>query len=390
MLPKAKPTLLQLFFSFLKLGFSSFGGPSMVVYVRNLAVKKKQWLDDDTFNNGIALCQTIPGSIAIQSAAYVGLKTRGILGALISFIGFGLPAFVLMMIFASIYSVTSKVPVVVSAFAGLQAIIVAIIANATFTFGKNTLKDWRAFAIAFISAVFFWINIHPVLVILSAALAGFLLKKPNLSKPSQNEILKPIKIQYKPLVLLFSVTLTGFMLLFFLSPPLFKLATLMSRIDLFAFGGGFASIPLMYHEFVEVRSWIDAKTFMNGIILGQITPGPIVITATFVGYVYKGLLGGIIATLGTFLPSFLMLVVFAPLFDKLKVSRHFNKIISGILCSFVGLLFIVTLRFGIDTKWNIYYIILAVLAFVALFKKIDILWVVAIGILISVSLFFLL
>jgi chromate transporter len=389
MLPKANPTLLQLLFSFLRLGISSFGGPSMVVYIRNLAVKKKQWLEEETFDNGVALCQMIPGATAIQTAAYVGLKTRGAFGAMISFIGFGLPAFILMMIFAALYSFTSKIPMVVSAFSGLQTIIIAIVANATYTFGKNTLKDWKKFVIAFIAAVLFWFNIHPIFVILFSALAGFLIINPKPAKAAPDDTIQKLRFQLKPLLLLISLAFTGFVFLFIFNRPLFDLAILMFRIDLFAFGGGFATIPLMYHEFVEVRNWIDPSTFMNGIVLGQVTPGPIVITATFVGYIFKGILGGIIATISIFLPSFFMLVIIAPLFDRLKASKHFNKFISGILCSFVGLLFVVTIRFGIEVKWNIYYIILAVFAFVALLKKIDILWVVSIGLLISVLLFFL-
>ena len=99
----------------------------------------------------------------------------------------------------------------------------------------------------------------------------------------------------------------GFGLLYLFFPDLFWLAALMFRIDLFAFGGGFASLPLMLHEFVDLRG-MDSRTFLDGIALGQATPGPIVITATFVGYMQYGLAGGLVATLGIFLPSFLLVV----------------------------------------------------------------------------------
>jgi len=383
------PSLIQLFLSFLRLGISSFGGPSMVVYIRKHVVQKKNWLDGNTFDNGVALSQMIPGATAIQSAAYVGLKTRGVIGAAVCFIGFGLPAFFLMMIFAALYSYTNKIPVVISAFSGLQAIIVAIVANATFSFGKNTLKDWRSFVIAFTAAALFALNIHPIFVILVAAFAGFLLFKTNQKSTFQNETIQSMPTHLRAIILLLSIALAGFVILFFFNRPLFDLAILMFRIDLFAFGGGFASVPLMYHEFVEIRNWIDAQTFMNGIILGQVTPGPVVITATFVGYIMYGFLGGIIATISIFFPSFLLLVIIAPLIDKLKASRYFSKIITGILCSFVGLLLMVTIHFGIDVKWNTMHIILSVVAFIALLKKVDILWVVGIGTLFSVLLFYL-
>jgi chromate transporter len=157
----------------------------------------------------------------------------------------------------------------------------------------------------------------------------------------------------------------------------------MFRIDLFAFGGGFASVPLMFHEVVEVRSWLDAPTLLNGIALGQVTPGPIVITATFIGYLLKGLPGGLIATICVFLPSFMMVVGTVPDFDRLRSSPYFKKVITGIFCSFVGLLLTVTIRFALDIPWDLPRTLLTIAAFVALILKLDILWVVLIGTAIS-------
>jgi chromate transporter len=176
----------------------------------------------------------------------------------------------------------------------------------------------------------------------------------------------------------------GFIILFFVHRGLFDLAILMFRIDLFAFGGGFASIPIMFHEIVDVRSWMDGLTFLNGMALGQVTPGPIVITATFIGYLLYGPVGGVIATVSVFSPSFLIVVGIVPYFDRLRTSPNFNKAIGGILCSFVGLLLSVTIRFALNIPWDFLRIILTVAAFVALLFKVDILWVVLIGTVISV------
>jgi chromate transporter len=178
---------------------------------------------------------------------------------------------------------------------------------------------------------------------------------------------------------LLGIAAVAFVVLFFAQPRLFELAALMVRIDLFAFGGGFASVPLMFHEIVEARSWMDGTTFLNGIVLGQITPGPIVITATFVGYLLGGPLSGLIATISVFLPSFLMVVGITPYFDRLRASFAFNRAIGGILCSFVGLLLTVTVRFALNVHWDLPRILLAGAAWVALLLKVDILWVVLIG-----------
>jgi chromate transporter len=290
MLSDPQPSLSQLFVSFLRLGITAFGGPSMVAYIRKMTVEQKHWLDAETFNDGVALCQMIPGATAMQAAAYVGLRTRGVIGAATTFIGFGVPAFLLMMMFAALYTYTHNLPVVISAFSGLQTIIVSIIANATVSFGKTSLKGWKSFVIAGIAAALYGLNVSPILVIFLAAAAGLLLVE-----PKQSNTLDPAPSVWtqsytKPLLLIISVSFIGFLLLFFFNRTLFDLATLMFRIDLFAFGGGFASVPLMYHEIVEVRNWMNVQTFMNGIVLGQVTPGPIVITATFIGYLLGGCL----------------------------------------------------------------------------------------------------
>lgn len=387
MSPNTKPSIPQLFTSFLRLGLTAFGGPSMIAYIRKMAVEKKHWLEEETFSDGVALCQMIPGATAMQTAAYVGLKTQGILGAGASFIGFGLPAFLLMMVFAALYTNNHNLPVVISAFSGLQAIIVAIIANATLSFWKNTLKDWKAFLIAGVAAALFGLNVNPIFVILLAAVLGLLLVKPKPAKVNHLTSVAQNPAYTKPLLLTLSVFAIGFLLLFIFNRVLFNLAILMFRIDLFAFGGGFASVPLMFHEIVEVRNWMDSQTFMNGIVLGQVTPGPIVITATFIGYLLGGLFGSIVATIGIFLPSFIMVVGVSPYFDRLRTSPYFNKIIGGVLCSFVGLLLTVTFRFALNIHWELPHILLASAALLALLRKVDIFWVVVIGTIISVIMF---
>jgi chromate transporter len=348
-----------------------------------MAVEDKGWLDDTTFRDGVALCQAIPGATAMQTSAYVGLRKRGVAGAAASFIGFGLPAFLLMMALSALYTRTHTLPPVVSAFNGLRAIIVAIVANATVSFAGSSLKNWRDVAVAALAAILFGFRVSPILVILLAAFLGVALRARQTSPPPTIDSTRRSPSTRSILPLLVATGL-GFLLLFVIDRRLFGLAALMSRIDLFAFGGGFASVPLMFHEVVEVRSWMDGPTFLDGIVLGQITPGPIVITATFVGYLLRGPLGALIATISVFLPSFLILVGIVPHFDRLRSSPYFQNALRGSLCSFVGLLLTVTLRFAWNIPWDLPRILLASAAAAALLLKVDLLWVVAAGTVISV------
>jgi chromate transporter len=161
----------------------------------------------------------------------------------------------------------------------------------------------------------------------------------------------------------------------------------MLRIDLFAFGGGFASLPLMFHEVVNAMGWMDGKTFMDGIALGQVTPGPIVITATFVGYLVRGFPGALVATAGIFTPSFVVLVVATPFFDRLKSARYFSSATRGILASFVGLLSNMTIRFAVVVPWDAVKVLFGIAVIVALARKVNILYVVLIGSVLSIIVF---
>ncbi len=185
------------------------------------------------------------------------------------------------------------------------------------------------------------------------------------------------------LVLLFS----GLFALYFIDIKIFNFATLMMKIDLFAFGGGFASLPLMLHEIVEIRRWMDNTTFMNGIALGQVTPGPIMITSIFVGYLISGTVGALTATIAVFTPSFLMVIAVAPVMENLRAYASFARATKGILASFVGLLFFVTVKFAFAVPWDSIRVLLLSAALIALFKKVDILYLVLITSAVSPFLF---
>jgi len=139
----------------------------------------------------------------------------------------------------------------------------------------------------------------------------------------------------------------------------------------------------MYHELVVFYHWFDEQTFMDGVILGQVTPGSIIIAATFYGYIHFGILGSILATVCVFTPSFLILMAIVPFFDKLSEYPRFNKVINGILCSFVGLLVVITYRFAIDIHWNTMNVIFTLIAFVLLLKNVNAIWLILAGILLS-------
>ncbi len=381
-----RPSLTKIFLSFLALGSYAYGGPAMVVYIKDLAVRRNKWLDEETFKNGVVLCQSVPGAIAMQMAAYVGLKTRGTMGAVLSYLGFGLPAFVFMTALAYLYTRFHALPQVEAVFMGLKVIIVAIIVNAASSFSKSAIKDYRDLFIAIASAAFFWTGVSPFLVIFGAAATGFLL----FQEMTNEKKLLPEKHDFSGLKYIVATTVlicAGMVFLYFTHKELMKVAAVMLKIDLFAFGGGFAALPLMFHQVVDVKGWIDSKTFMDGIALGQITPGPIIITATFIGYLMYGFTGALVSTVAILSPSLLVVLITAPFFDKLKNSRFFVRATRAIFATFVGLLLFTAIKFALSISWTILAALFGIVSFIALFKRIHVLYVIFAGALISIALF---
>jgi len=383
-----KISLSQLFLEFLKLGATGFGALAIIDYIQREICEKKKWLDTETFNYGIVVSQMIPGSPTTQVASYVGLHLRGIAGAIVSFIAYNLPSFALMILLSYLYQRVHTIPQVASIFSGLQAIILAIVLYAVFNFGKNFIKTTQELVISLIALVWLLLEIHPIIAIIFSGVLGLLVFKRSSVVPSVSGT-PHSNYGYKSILLLFLALSSGFVLLFFVNRKLFELGASMLRVDLLAFGGGYAAIPIMFHEVVSRHQWLNAETFLNGIALGQVTPGPVIITSTFIGYLHSGFPGALIATISIYSPSLLILITAVPYFDRLKNNPYFNRAVRGMLCAFVGLLAWLALSLGLKIHWDWFKIVLAGASFIALLLKLEMVWIIIAGaIIITLSAFF--
>ncbi|MEW6019552.1 MAG: chromate efflux transporter, partial [Pseudomonadota bacterium] len=311
---------------------------------------------------------------------------RGAAGALLTYVTFGLPAFLLMLVLSVVYASTRELPGVIAIFSGLQVIVVAIVASACLGFGRKTLTGPLDVLMAAAAGGLLWLGVSPVFVVAGAALLGafvFRTITAETARPAAPDRGRPAR----RLVVLVLPLALALLVLFLTSEALFSLAASMMKINLLAFGGGFGAIPIAYHEVVEARGWLDSQTFVDGLALGQVTPGPIIMTATFIGYLTEGIPGALVATAAILAPSFILLVVLAPVFDQLQSSHHFRRAIRGILVSFVGLLLFVTLRFGFEVPWDLLRVVLGAAALIALLRRVDILYVVLAGALASFFVF---
>jgi chromate transporter len=370
------PSLGSLFGVFFRLGLTGFGGPAMITTIRELSVHRHAWVSEETFRDGLVLAQSIPGATAMQSVAYVGLRCRGVLGGLAAYVGLGTPAFFLMLGLSVFYAKTQSITWMVSLMHGLAVVVVALIAHAAWVFGRVSAREPRGLFVAVASAAALGLAVNPFLVILGAAGAGMLLYRhlePTEAPSPLGQALRQGLLQALPLFAALGAVMVA---TWFYNPDLFNLAQLMLGINSVSFAGGFAALPLMYHQIVDVAGQMSGRMFMDGIALGQITPGPISITSTFLGYMLYGPVGAVVATIAMFAPSFLILVTVAPAFTVLKGSRAFFRASLGIASSFVGLLAYVTVKFALDVNWGPAQLILLAVSLLALWRRVDILYVV--------------
>ena len=375
--PFRVPTLIDLFLSFLRLGAVSFGGPAMLAHIERLAVTRKGWLSEQDFQRGVALCQAVPGSTAMQCAAYVGLRARRFGGAVAAFVGFGLPAFTLMLVLSIVYQHSAGIPRVGSVLTGLRALVVALVAHAAWIFGRSAIKNLKQGALALVTATLFFIGASPIQILLGAALVGAIALRgsspvaPPTSRPSLLSVLAGAAPLLFALVLVFA--------LFAVNRKLASLGLSMMKVDLFAFGGGLASLPIMYREAVQIHHWVSPSVFMDGIALGQATPGPIIITATFIGQRVAGFAGAVTATACIFAPSLAILLVAEPWFFRLGRSPVFSGVTTALVLCFAGLLASVTLQLARAAPWSPASGIIAGAALAALVARVDVVWVVLAG-----------
>jgi chromate transporter len=373
-----RPSLFCIFIRFLKLGLTAFGGPAMVPYIRAMAVDREKWLDERTFRLGMSVTQIIPGATAMQVAAFVGLRARGGPGALAAYLGFGLPAFLLMLGLSALYFSTRDLPAVMAAFKGLQLVIVALILHAAINFAKRYLDSPAAQLLACVAGVWLGLKGNPILALaVVCVLSIFVFRQEQGTLPAKPERIDTAPLRFAGLLAAALAVFVG--ALYILDPALFRLGLLMIKIDCFAFGGGYVSVPLMLHEVVEVRGWLSGAQFMDGIALGQVTPGPIVMTGAFVGYAIAGVTGALVATITVFSPSLIFLCAAMPFADRLLASPMAQRVLKGSLISLVGLLAAVAVRFSLSVEWGVVEAVIALAAFIALRIKADILWVVIAG-----------
>ena len=376
---------------FLKIGATAYGGPAIAGEIKRVIVKESRWISEPEFLQGMAFCQMLPGATWVMLSTYIGYTLRGIWGAFICAAAFVLPAFTLILILSFLYFRWGDLWLIQSLFKGLGPVVVALVLNAFITFGRSILRGWKVMLIAILSFAGFILRWNIVLVFFLAAGLALLLR----GTKGENKLIQDSEAPRAPRNKADFQFLGGLAfliaLLFFIShlfhDPLFQLCLSISKVGALAFGGGFTVIALIQYDVVEKFRWVTTKEFLDGIAMGQVTPGPVMITATFLGYKLAGFWGAFMATIASFSPPFFIITLLMPYYDRLKRMPTIQTMEQGILGSFIGMLGLVLVDFGRAAFVDIPSVIFAAGAFIALLKKVDLAYILLIGAGLSILIF---
>ncbi len=302
----ARLSLAQLARYFFRLGALGFGGPiALAGYMQRDLVERRHWFTQEEYLQGLAVSQTLPGPLAAQLAMWLGYVRRGFWGAVAAALPFILPPFVIVSVVAALYVEFRGTTAIQALFYGIGPAVIALILRGAWKLLRVSIKDdrrlWAIFAV--VATVTFLVRSEVAVLFLLAGLVGVVLFAPAWLRGRA-----PSAPALVPLWLgsLLSAAPLG-------DPNvLLQLGIFFFKAGAFTFGSGLAIVPFLQQGVVRDFGWLNEREFLDAVAIGMITPGPVVITAVFVGYLVAGLAGATVAGVGVFLPPFLMVVLFAP------------------------------------------------------------------------------
>lgn len=363
----------KLFFTFLKTGTISFGGYMMLIAmiqhefsVRKKILSKKKILD------AITMASFLPGPMAINVASYIGFLIKGWKGAIISFIGVLLPSFIIMVLFSHLYLNSRNIPGFSSFFDGVMPVVAAVIFSVGYGFYKDSKDKTFTLLLVVLSFVLTSLIKGYISIILPLFICGGLNLIYNGDKIKKIQNPKKAFIRTKGIVIASLIMILLFV--FLNNAPIdslnFNLSKVFANISLTLFGGGYVFIPYLDKIIVEQIGWLTKREFIDSIAMGQITPGPILITATFIGYKINGIAGAFFSTLSIFLPSSVVIIFFSRVYYFVKKNTTVKLIIKGFKIGIIGLIYYsgYIIMFNQLESFNIFSISICIFSFIILNK----------------------
>jgi len=385
--PPAHPSFWQAFRYWLKLGCISFGGPAgQIAVMHRELVEERRWISERRFLHALNYCMLLPGPEAQQLTIYIGWLLHRTWGGIIAGTLFVLPSFFILTALSWIYLTFGNVLWVQAIFTGIKPAVVAVVAFSAWRIGSRTLKNHLLWSIAAASFIgIFFLRLPFPLIILLAGLAGFIggryaPEKFGAGKHSattkhfgpaviDDDTPPPAHTRFQwlhlALLLLVGLALWAIVMLTLGHPVLREMGLFFSQAALLTFGGAYAVLPYVYQGGVETYGWLSGPQMIDGLALGETTPGPLIMIVTFVGFIgawskqilgpdmlfLAGVTGAMVATFFTFLPSFLFILAGAPLIEATHGDIKFTAPLTGITAAVVGVILNLAVFFAWHVLW---------------------------------------
>lgn len=326
---------------FLKLGCIGFGGPiALVGYMQKDLVEERKWISQEDYLQGLAFSQLAPGPLAAQLAMYLGFVRAGVLGATIVGATFILPSFLMVLAIGKAYVTFGGTRLIAALFYGIGAAVIAIIARSAMKLIKTSIRNdkllWAVFLVLGLSTAItekeiVWLFLAGGLVVMIARTDFSALRRQR-----STVSLIPFAIG--------TTGTTGSLFLFFL------------KSSLFVFGSGLAIVPFLHGGVVQEHHWLTETQFLDAVAVAMITPGPVVITVAFIGYLVSGILGAGTAAFGVFLPVYLFVVLVGPLYKRFSKNKQIRAFVQGVTAAATGAIagaVVVLGRHSIHDYWTL-------------------------------------
>lgn len=350
-------SLRDLIIYFLKLGTWGFGGPvALVGYMHRDLVENKKWISEEDYKDGLALSQLAPGPLAAQLAIYLGFVHYKITGATLAGLAFVIPSFLMVLLIGYSYVAFGGLPWMQAVFYGVGAAVIGIIAISSYKLTTKSIgKDRLLWVIFFVLALTTFITEREILwlILLAGLVVWFTKAPPNWLSPAANGMFPIVFIQMQP---------------FATETKLWQLAWFFTKAGAFVFGSGLAIVPFLYGGVVKEFQWLNEQQFLDAVAVAMITPGPVVITVGFIGYLVAGFPGACVAAVATFLPCYLFTIIPAPFFKKYGKHPAIKAFVDGVTAAAIGAIAGAVLVLGKRTLTDIPSLLFAVTTAAILLK----------------------
>jgi chromate transporter len=354
---------------FLRLGTIAFGGPAAhIAMMHDEVVKRRKWLNDQEFLDLVGATNLIPGPNSTEMAIHIGYLRGGWKGLITAGVCFIIPAMIIVLALSWAYVRFGTMPQAKWLMYGIKPVVIAIIAQALWNLGKKAIKGPLTAGAGLVILILYFVGINEIVLLFAGGLAVMLLVNyQRLRKQTLGIMLFPLGVIG---TLTQASTAFSFPLLFFT----------FLKIGAVLYGSGYVLLAFLRADLVERFGWLTDQQLIDAVAIGQLTPGPVFTTATFIGYVVGGWPGAMLATIGIFLPSFIFVAISSPFIPRLRKSAWFSSLLDGVNAASLSLMAAVTWQLGKASLIDPLTILIAVISIIALVRfKINSTWLILLG-----------